>query len=144
VSNQQDYADWIGRPETTQSTATELIATRMSGLLNRAAPNVGDIWPETWTWALFSPALRHDAAGSDGHAARGTFMPPVTLPRRMWAGSDLTIERAIRVGEEVKRISTIANVTQTHGRSGNLCFVKVDHKLIGSDGGRMTEEQTIA
>lgn len=139
-----DIAGWIGRFETALDEATPLLASRMAGLLNRAAPDPGAIWPHCWIWALFWPALRHDATGRDGHAARGGFLPPIDLPRRMWGGSRIIVEAPIRVGEPVERRSTIAGISEKSGRSGRLCFVKVEHKLSVGDELRLTEIQTIA
>lgn len=139
-----DVAGWIGRFETTRDEATPLLARRMAGLLDRAAPAPGTIWPHCWIWALFWPALRHDATGQDGHAARGGFLPPIDLPRRMWGGSRIIVEAPIRVGEPVKRRSTIAGISEKSGRSGRLCFVTVEHKLSVGDMLRLTEIQTIA
>lgn len=143
-AEQHDLARWIGRSVTSTDVATVLVAARMAGLLDREPPAVGASWPATWIWALFWPALRHDATGPDGHAARGSFLPPVALPLRMWGGSEISIGRPIRVGEAVTRVSTISDITQKSGRSGALCFVKIEHRIIGADGGAMTEIQTLA
>ena len=67
--------------------------------------------------------------GPDGHAKRGGFLPPVPLPRRMWAGSELTFHRPLRVGDAITRVSTIEDVTEKSGRSGPLVFVRVRHEI---------------
>ncbi len=71
--------------------------------------------------------------GGDGHALLGGFMPPVGLPRRMWAGSALEFHSPIRPGQALARTSTIESVTEKAGRSGPLCFVVVRHD-ISADG----------
>lgn len=139
-----NYADWIGKSETADDAASELVAARMAGLLDRSRPAAGDAWPPTWVWALFWPAMRHDEAGPDGHSARGKFLPPIHLPRRMWAGSTVTVEKPLAVGEAVRRTSTIADVAEKTGRSGALVFLTVDHLIEGANGGRMRESQRIA
>lgn len=139
-----DLAGWIGRSETAEDAATPLLARRMAGLLDRAPPGPGGAWPQCWIWALFWPALRHDATGPDGHAARGGFLPPIDLPRRMWGGSRIVAEAPIRVGDAVTRRSTIAKVAEKSGRAGRLCFVTVEHRLSVAGEHRLTEIQTIA
>lgn len=138
-----NYQDWLGKSETAEDVASGLVADRMAGLLDRPAPGDGAIWPPAWSWALFSRAMRHDEAGPDGHAARGKFLPPVELPRRMWAGSTVVIERPLRVGETVMRTSTIADISEKKGRSGALVFVTVDHLIEGGSGGRMRDSHRI-
>lgn len=79
--------------------------------------------------AVFLPLHRQSEIGADGHAKRGGFLPPVALPRRMWAGSQFEFRSPVRVGDVVERTSTIANVSEKEGRTGNLVFVKVRHEL---------------
>ena len=85
--------------------------------------------PPLWHWLYFLPAHRQSEIGADGHARRGGFMPPVPLPRRMWAGSQFSFNSPIRVGDAVARSSTIDNVSVKEGRTGQLVFVKVRHDL---------------
>ena len=139
-----DVSRWIGASETAEDAASPLLARRMAGLLDREAPGSGAVWPHCWIWALFWPALRHDATGPDGHAARGGFLPPIDLPRRMWGGSRILVAAPIRVGDPVTRHSTIARVSEKSGRSGRLCFVTVEHRLSVAEELRLTEIQTIA
>jgi 3-methylfumaryl-CoA hydratase len=72
---------------------------------------------------------RQSEIGADGHARRGGFLPPVPLPRRMWAGSQFEFCAPVRVGDAVERRSTIADVTVKDGRTGRLVFVKVRHEV---------------
>ena len=67
--------------------------------------------PPLWHWLYFLPMHRQSEIGPDGHAKRGGFLPPVPLPRRMWAGSQLQFHRPVRVGDAMQRTSTIADVT---------------------------------
>ena len=85
--------------------------------------------PPLWHWLYFLPIHRHSEIGPDGHAKRGGFLPPVPLPRRMWAGSQFEFHTPIRVGDNVARTSTIEGVNSKDGRSGQLVFVKVRHEL---------------
>jgi 3-methylfumaryl-CoA hydratase len=85
--------------------------------------------PPLWHWLYFLPLHRQSEIGADGHAKRGGFLPPVPLPRRMWAGSQFEFRAPLRVGDRAERRSTIADVTVKEGRSGKLVFVKVRHEI---------------
>ncbi|MBT9290000.1 FAS1-like dehydratase domain-containing protein [Prosthecodimorpha staleyi] len=137
-------ADWIGRTETREETASALLAERIAALLDHErAPQAGAAWPVAWVWALFPPALRAGEIGPDGHRRRGGFLPPVPLPRRMWAGSTVEVRRPIRVGERLTRRSEILDVADKTGRSGPLVFVTVEHRITGDEGADLSDRHTI-
>jgi 3-methylfumaryl-CoA hydratase len=89
------------------------------------------------------PHHRQSEIGPDGHAKRGGFLPPVPLPRRMWAGGRLQWHAPLKVGDAVKRVSTIQSVTHKSGRTGDLLFVLVKHEVFNSHGLCLTEEHDI-
>jgi 3-methylfumaryl-CoA hydratase len=132
---------WIGRTEehVDQITATPIAA--LSATLDRQdpPPQPGDSLPPLWHWLYFLPLHRQSELGPDGHAERGGFLPPVPLPRRMWAGGRFEFHRPLRVGETIKRNSRIQDVKFKEGRSGPLAFVVVRHEL----GSAITEEQDL-
>ncbi len=117
----------------------------MSATLDRddAAPVAGSDVPPLWHWLYFLPLARHSDIGIDGHPKRGGFLPPVSLPRRMWAGGRLEFHHPMRVGEEISRTSRIAEVSGKEGRSGTLVFVTVQHEIFDSRGLALTEEHDI-
>ena len=120
---------WIGRTEDRRDTVTAAPVAMMSATLDRddPQPRPGTPLPALWHWLYFTPQARHSEIGPDGHAKRGGFLPPVELPRRMWAGGRLEFHRPLAVGDEVRRTSTIASVEGKQGRSGTLVFVGVHH-----------------
>ncbi|MSQ71863.1 MAG: acyl-CoA dehydrogenase [Betaproteobacteria bacterium] len=126
--------DWIGRTETVDDVITATPYAALSAMLDRdpLRPGTGTLLPELWHWLYFLPLARQSEIGPDGHAERGGFMPPVPLPRRMWAGSQFEFRQPLRVGDAVRRTSTIENVTEKSGRSGALVFVKVRHEVRAS------------
>ena len=137
--------DWVGRSETSDDMVTAAPLAGLAATLDRddAAPRIGDVLPPLWHWLFFVPRPRQSALGPDGHAARGDFLPPVALPRRMWAGGRLTWHAPLRVGDEVSRVSRIASVTQKKGRSGDLVFVLVRHEISNKTGLALIEEHDI-
>lgn len=136
---------WIGRQESVTDTVTSVPVAALSATLDRddPAPSAGAPLPPLWHWLYFLPLHRQSAIGPDGHALRGGFLPPVPLPRRMWAGGRLTFGQPLRVGEAIRRTSTIADVSVKEGRNGALAFVLVRHEITGEDGGSISEEHDI-
>ncbi|MDA8050671.1 MAG: MaoC family dehydratase N-terminal domain-containing protein [Rhodospirillales bacterium] len=136
---------WIGRTETGTDTITPVPVAALSATLDRGdpPPRAGDPLPPLWHWLYFLPLHPASELGEDGHAKRGGFLPPVTLPRRMWAGGRFTFHASLHIGEAIRRTSTIVDITQKQGRSGALVFVCVRHEISGAAGLALTEEQDL-
>ena len=126
-----DLSAWVGRSETVHDTFSPTPVAALAATLDHPASPVPQGTPllPLWHWLYFLPLHRQSEIGPDGHAKRGGFLPPVPLPRRMWAGSQFEFRHPVRVGDTVARTSTIADVAQKEGRSGKLVFVKVRHEL---------------
>lgn len=137
--------EWVGRTEEAEDIVSPAPVRGMRALLDRdpVFPLEGEELPPLWHWLYFLPAYRTREAGPDGHATRGRFLPPVPLPRRMWAGGRLSFPGAMRVGQPVYRSSTIKDVQVKEGRSGPLAFVVVRHEIRGPAGLAVTEEHDI-
>ena len=122
---------WIGRSETVTDHIGPTPVKALNATLDHPQSEVPVGMPlrPLWHWLYFLPLHQHSEIGADGHAKRGGFLPPVPLPRRMWAGSQFEFRAPIRVGDVVERSSTIDNVIRKEGRSGKLVFVKVRHEL---------------
>ena len=116
----------------------------MSATLDRSADGV-DQAPlrPLWHWLYFLPGERQSSIGSDGHPKRGGFLPPVSLPRRMWAGGRLTFMKPLHPGSAIRRVSRIDDIQAKEGRTGALVFVKVTHEISDATGLAIREEQDI-
>ena len=114
---------WIGKQETLHDEVTRFPIAALSATLDRddAPPQAGDALPPLWHWLYFLPSYRESEVGPDGHARRGGFLPPVPLPRRMWAGSRCEWTQPLRVGDAVTRVSRIASVTAKSRMLGRCC-----------------------
>ena len=123
--------DWLGRSETLEDVVTAAPFSALSATLDHdpARPAVGTELPPLWHWLYFLPMPRQSEIGPDGHAKRGGFLPPVPLPRRMWAGGQFQFHSPLRVGDSLRRISTIESISEKSGRTGALIFVKVRHEI---------------
>jgi 3-methylfumaryl-CoA hydratase len=106
-------------------------------------PRHGDPLPPFWHRLFFLPICRASEIGPDGHPKRGGFLPPVPLPRRMFAGARLEFHHHLRVGDDIRRVSTIADVNHKSGRTGSLVFVLVRHDISNCSGLAISEEQEI-
>ena len=132
---EDNLADWVGRSQSISDVITATPYAALSATLDREGdrPPRGTPLPVLWHWLYFLPLARQSEIGPNGHPKRGGFLPPVPLPRRMWAASHLEFHAPLRVGDEVKRQSTIAGVTEKSGRTGRLVFVKVRHEIRRED-----------
>jgi 3-methylfumaryl-CoA hydratase len=137
--------EWLGRVESRSDQITPTPVAALSATLDRddAPPQTGDALPPLWHWLYFLPLHKQSELGHDGHPMRGGFLPPVPLPRRMWAGGRLQFHRPLRIGSAVTRISQIADVSYKEGRTGALVFVLVRHEISDADGLALIEEHDI-
>ncbi|CAN7599194.1 FAS1-like dehydratase domain-containing protein [Pararhizobium sp. LjRoot238] len=143
----QDTAElqaWVGRSVEAEDVVTpRLIESFRATLSPHAALTTSDATPLGLHWCLAPEIAETDELGPDGHPPKGGFLPPVPLPRRMWAASDLTFNGAIGPGELVRRRSTIRKVEEKQGRSGSLFFVTVRHEISTGAEPVIDEDQTI-
>lgn len=137
-------AQWTGRSEEASDIVTpRLLASFRATFGDRLAPAGPDEAPLALHWCLAPPIVPLDATGPDGHAAKGGFLPPVPLPRRMWAGGHVEWLAPLRSGDEVVRHSRIGAIETKEGRSGPLCFVAVHHEFSTGRGMAIRERHDI-
>jgi 3-methylfumaryl-CoA hydratase len=137
--------EWIGRREAGIDHVTIPAVHRLAATLDLdyPTPRAGDALPVGWHFILFPRVVRHSLIGPDGHPQRGDFLPPVPLPRRMFAGRRISFLAGLRVGDEVRRESVIKEVNVKQGRTGTMVFVTVQTDIAGPHGPAVTEEQDI-
>lgn len=137
--------DWVGRTEERSDLLTPRLAEAFDATLD-ALPRTyrpGEEAPLGIHWCLGNPAVRASGLGRDGHPKREGFMPPVALPRRMWAAGDLTFHAPLTIDSEVTRLSAIRSIDEKRGRSGPLVFVVIEHRYLQDGEARLTEDQTL-
>lgn len=135
--------DWIGRSETAHDHLSHTLLKRIAATFGEAVPADGEAIAALWQWCFFQDPLPESALGSDGHPARGGFLPPADNRNRMWAGGRIEFLHPLRAGAVATRVSTITQVEEKAGRTGSLLFVTVRHDY--SQEGRLAirEEQDI-
>jgi 3-methylfumaryl-CoA hydratase len=138
---------WEGRSETLDDEISAAPLRGQSALLDRddASQNAGSEVPPLWHWLYFLPQTQQNQIGPDGHSLRGGFLPPVPLPRRMWAGGRLQwqTDNPLRVGDAAQKHSRIASVQHKSGRTGDLLFVEVAHAFHNAQGLCLSETHDI-
>jgi 3-methylfumaryl-CoA hydratase len=136
---------WIGRSNEVSDTVTAQLVKGLRATLFQeiGEPRTGDVAPFTTHWCLGQAVYPMSELGPDGHPTRGGFLPPVPLPRRMWAGGELEFLDTLRVGDIAKRTSRISDVTMKTGSTGALCFVSVAHEVTTPRGVAIRERQDI-
>ena len=143
-----EFDSWIGRTRTVHDQITAFPLNALSGTLDREDPQAADGTPvpPLWHWLYFLPIYRSHETRHDGHAKGGDFMPPIPLPRRVWAGSKFTWEAGnpLKVGDKATRVSRIASITPKKGKTGELVFVKLVHEFHNERGLCFTNEHLSA
>ena len=136
---------WIGRTEEAEDVVAAAPVAGLAATLDRdeSYPQPGDTVPPGAHWLYFLPRPPQSEITADGHARRGGFLPPIPLPRRMWAGGRVEFLRPLRVGEAIRRSSEIGDVSAKEGRTGRLMFVRVRHRIAGENGDAIIEDQNL-
>ena len=145
MDGSDDLSTWIGRTQTLTDEMTRQTARRAAALLDLPDTGfeTGAAVPQGWYSLLFGPLAPHAQIGPDGHPLKGDFLPPVPLPRRMFAGRRVTFAAPLRIGDAVERVSEIAKIEPKQGRSGRMIFVTVVHRIRARGTLLLTEEQDI-
>ncbi len=143
--NLPDLNAWIGRSEEQHDVIDAIRARRMQAALDDPFPELrtGDPLPPLWHWAYFWEESRNADLGPDGLAVGQGLMPPIDLPRIMWAGSRVTFPAPLIIGHETQRRSTILRISEKQGRTGRLCFVTLRHDLFQQDRLCVEEEMDV-
>ena len=136
------WIDWIGRPVRAQDLVAPPAVARFAAMLDSAQP-AGATAPQGFHWCLCLPDAPTAEIDVDGHPKRGTFLPPIELPRRMWVASDVSFVAPLLVGATVERVSTVASVAERDGSSGRLAFVEIDYVTSADGVVAVRERQTI-
>jgi 3-methylfumaryl-CoA hydratase len=137
----QPLEAWVGRTESLDDYLAVFPVTALAATFDHPAPP--QTVPPLWHWLYFLPVAALAEVGADGHPQRGGFLPPVALPRRMWAGGRLTFHAPLAVGGSATRTSKIEKIDEKAGRTGKLVFVTVSHRIAQAGQLAIEEEQDI-
>ncbi|MEY3833039.1 MAG: hypothetical protein RLZZ130_517, partial [Pseudomonadota bacterium] len=137
---------WIGREEVRTDRVDAGLVSRWLATFDRDAPSDGNV-PQGLHWCLCLPDAPTAKLSPDGHPLRDdgvqSFLPPVPLPRRMWASSKVEFLKPLQIGAVVTRTSRISSISEKFGNSGQLVFVDVAHETSTENGLAVREVQSI-
>lgn len=144
MATTKSYGEWINKSITRDDTLGVQAARFMQATMGQV-PTLGqaDALPPLWHWLYFLEAEPIGELGRDGHPQKGGFLPPVELPRRMWAGGRFEFLAPLRLGSVVRKTSVIKDIVEKRGRSGDLCFVTVRHEIFDGETLAVSEEHDI-
>jgi 3-methylfumaryl-CoA hydratase len=101
----------------------------------------GDPLPPGWHILYFLPHFGPDELRDDGSPRDAGVVPPMPLPRRMFAGERFRFHRPIRVGETLRRETELADISVKSGGTGTLVFATVVNRIVGPEGLAIEEER---
>lgn len=135
---------WVGREQRVTDSLPLFPARALAAALDhKQLPGDGDVLPPTWHWLYFLDTPTATGTGSDGHPRKGGFLPPVPLPRRMWAAGSLNFNKTLRLAIPAEKVSTVRSVELKDGKSGTLVFVNLEHRLYQEGQLCISEEQNL-
>lgn len=141
-----NWSEWIGREERRQDRVDRAAFVRWLATLDLESPSSGEV-PQGFHWCLCMPDAPSARLEVDGHPMRDdsadSFMPPVPLPRRMWASSKVEFLQPLHVDDEIVRTSRIESVSEKSGSTGQLAFVDVAHETARNGVLAIRETQTL-
>ena len=138
-----DLSAWLGKSQTVVDRLDPNHAACIAATLGEPVPALGDSIPPLWHWAYFLETVPLSMTGTDGHPARGSFLPPADNRNRMWAGGRVAFDGALKVGVEAQKTSTVTAIQEKKGRTGSLLFVTVKHDIVQDGKLVVSEEQDI-
>ena len=138
------YRPWFGRAEEQMDVASPGPIRLLADLLDHDTPPWDeDSVPPLGHWLYFLPSARQSLLDIDGHPQRGDFLPPIALPRRMWASGRINFFSAVPFGANIRRRSKIKMIQDKSGRSGKLTFVTLLHEVMEGSEVLLQEEQDV-
>jgi 3-methylfumaryl-CoA hydratase len=129
--NIDELKTWIGSSEESVDEVSKSLEKRFKATLDLdpGNPAKGDEASSGIHWTLAPAVVKSSLLGKDSHPEKGSFLPPVPLPRRMWAGCETEFFSPLYIGDIVTKKSTIVDITIKNGKSGLLCFVKAKYEF---------------
>ena len=143
MTQPDEISRWVGKTRSTNQTIDPRHAGLLAVTLNAIPPEAGQNLPPCWQWAWFNDAVPSGGLGRDGHPEKGGFLPPVNLPRRMWAGGEMEFHAPLEIGRNITKRSVIEKIDEKQGKTGKLCIVTVGHDYFDGEKLCIREKQNL-
>jgi 3-methylfumaryl-CoA hydratase len=139
----EDLKAHVGRRESATDVITAAPANLLRLTVSRDEPELrpGDPLPPGWQALYFLPRFPPEALRPDGSPQDTGVIPPMPLPRRMFAGERFRFHHPLRIGETVRRETELADVSVKHGGTGTLVFATVVQRIFAGDTLAIEEER---
>jgi 3-methylfumaryl-CoA hydratase len=141
--NLEELRQHVGRT----STSTDVVTAGPANLLRLAFARPesefrdGDPLPPGWHILSFLPRFRPNELRQDGTPLETGIVPPMPLPRRMFAGETFRFHRPIRIGNQLRREIELADISLKTGATGTLVFATTVQRIFTPDGLALEEER---
>jgi len=135
---------WIGRSTEREEVVAPTPFEGLAALLDYPSPPwpAGQL-PPLGHWLAFLSTAPQSQLGADGHARLGAVLPPIPLPRRMWAGSRVEFVKPLRLLTPVCQTTTITDVALKSGGSGTFIRLTLRHEVFDADELAVREHQDL-
>lgn len=131
--------------EKTQTIDDVIDPARIAAL--NATLGLSDLSPQPFAHQIFFwIAAAPQALGRDGHPKTGAaeaLIPDLGLPRRMWAGGDLSFHAALQPAQPARKTTRLAAQQIKQGRSGRFALITLSHEIYQGDTLCLTERQDL-
>ncbi len=124
----------IGNTAVAHDVAAASQAGRLAATLGVAhpAPNPGDALPQGWYGIFFPPLTPTAGLRADGQPGEG-LVPPVPLPRRRLESVRAVFHEPIRIGDRLKKISEVAEISVEDRGAGPVVGVTITETITAED-----------
>jgi 3-methylfumaryl-CoA hydratase len=133
----------VGRRHVATDVVTDVPANLLRLALARPEPELreADALPPGWHVLYFLPRFAPDGLRPDGSPADTGVVPPMPLPRRMFAGQTLRFHRPIRIGQTLRQETELTDISTKAGATGPLVFTTVVSRISGPEGLALEDER---
>ncbi len=139
----ESFKSYIGKSETAIDVVTGSVMLKFAATLGleKAPTDKGEVVPPGWHGGFFPPSHRPTQMREDGQASGGGLIPAIPLPRRRIGGTRMTFHEPLRVGDEIKKVTEIADMQIDDGPSGAMVTIIEKSSISSSRGLGVVEER---
>ena len=139
----ESFKSYIGKKETATDVITAAAMLKFAATLGQENPPMekGAPIPPGWYGAFFPASHRPSQMRLDGQASGGGIAPPIPLPRRRIGGTRVTFHEPLRIGDEITRVTEIADIQIDDGPSGAMVTILERNSISNSRALGVVEER---
>ncbi len=141
----ESFKSYIGRSETAGDVVTASAMLKFAATLGQENPPMekGAAIPPGWYGGFFPASHRPSQMRTDGQASGGGIAPPIPLPRRRIGGTRMIFQEPLRIGDDITRVTEIADIQIDDGPSGAMVTVIERNTISSNRGTGVIEERDL-